>query len=379
MYNKGIYIIYMHIYINNYRLRPPLRQARGRSEASAGARLLGDRRQDPAALPPTCSPSRSHRPRCDDLACQPVHSAGVCTRECPAAISNYRQDPVVPLTPLRGRCLRRPARCCGHHRPPGLLRCRQDPVVRSGASDPPDGKTRAVPPPTCSRLNALEGSQLLSGRDRPASALHARESDWRGPRLIMASEPAPEPLPGAQDTQELTATEPLCSLLRISSLSTAAPLHPTSSLASHQLLHPVLFNIDYIYRIGHRQPPLDFSFDKGAQLRGSQFATSRPCQQLSLASPASSRARLRGSIGIAIRYGAWPGENRGVAPARGWRQQPKRAWLAVNAPAKLTLAISSNRESRYPSLAPAVWTEQVPIHPEGTDSHTPKTHILLCS
>ena len=103
MYNKGIYIIYMHIYINNYRLRPPLRQARGRSEASAGARLLGDRRQDPAALPPTCSPSRSHRPRCDDLACQPVHSAGVCTRECPAAISNYRQDPVVPLTPLRGR------------------------------------------------------------------------------------------------------------------------------------------------------------------------------------------------------------------------------------------------------------------------------------
>ena len=315
----------MHIYINknNYRLRPPLRHARGWSEASAGARLLGDRRQDPAALPPTCSPSRSHRPRRDDLACQPVHSAGVCTRECPAAISNYRQDPVVPLTPLRGRCLRRPARCCGHHRPPGLLRCRQDPVVRSGASDPPDGKTRAVPPPTCSRLNALEGSQLLSGRDRPASALHARESDWRGPRLIMASEPAPEPLPGAQDTQELTATEPLCSLLLVSSLSTAAPLHPTSSLASHQLLHPVQFNIDYIYRIGHRQPPLDFSFDKGAQLRGSQFATSRPCQQLSLASPASSRARLRGSIGMAIRYGAWPGANRGVAPARGWRQQPK--------------------------------------------------------
>ena len=26
---------------------------------------------------------------------------------------------------------------------------------------------------------------------------------------------------------------------------------------------------------------------------------------------------------MAIRYGAWPGANRGVAPARGWRQQPK--------------------------------------------------------
>ena len=112
-------------------------------------------------------------------------------------------------------------------------------------------------------------------------------------------------------------------VLQDPALSTAAPLHPTSSLASHQLLHPVHFNIDYIYRIGHRQPPLDFSFDKGAQLRGSQFATSRPCQQLSLASPASSRARLSGSIGMAIRYGAWPGANRGVAPARGWRQQPK--------------------------------------------------------
>ena len=75
-------------------------------------------------------------------------------------------------------------------------------------------------------------------------------------------------------------------------------------------------------------------------------------------------------IGMAIRYGAWPGANRGVAPARGWRQQPKgRGGATANAPAKLTLAISSNRESRYPSLAPAVWTEQVPIHPEGTDSH----------
>ena len=135
----------------------------------------------------------------------------------------------------------------------------------------------------------------------------------------MASEPAPEPLPGAQDTQELTATEPLCSLLLVSSLSTAAPLHPTSSLASHQLLHPVQFNIDYIYRIGHRQPPLDFSFDKGAQLRGSQFATSRPCQQLSLASPASSRARLRGSIGMAIRYYAVCME-RGPGRIGGWRQ-----------------------------------------------------------
>ena len=57
--------------------------------------------------------------------------------------------------------------------------------------------------------------------------------------------------------------------------------------------------------------------------RDAPRATSRPCQQLSLASPASSRARLRGSIGMAIRYGAWPGANRGVAPARGWRQQPK--------------------------------------------------------
>ena len=30
-----------------------------------------------------------------------------------------------------------------------------------------------------------------------------------------------------------------------------------------------------------------------------------------------------GIPGMAIRYGAWPGANRGVAPARGWRQQPK--------------------------------------------------------